>query len=234
VRIFAKKFSARTDKNEGMVERMRRGVRPAICIGLCIATFATTVRAQDAPPPAYPPQQYPPPVQPYGQQPPPGYNPYPAAPPPPPVAGPWKMPYEDGQPIPPGYRVEERVRTGAIVGGALALGIPYLIGLTIASADNFQDNTRWLMVPVAGPWLLIGATKDSSCAADTVCVDQGFNTVVRFYLALDGIAQAAGTVLLIWGLHGRKILVRDGFASNIFVAPQITAQGGGAVVGGRF
>jgi len=218
---------------------MRRGVRPAICIGLCIATFATTVRAQEAPPPAYPPpqyppQQYPPPVQPYGQQAPPGYNPYPAVPPAP-VAGPWKMPYEDGQPIPPGYRVEERVRTGAIVGGALALGIPYLIGLTIASADNFQDNTRWLMVPVAGPWLMIAAHKDPACDPNTdICIEQSFNTVVRFYLALDGIAQAAGTVLLIWGLHGRKILVRDGFASNVYVTPQITAQGGGAVIGGRF
>jgi hypothetical protein len=226
---------------------MRRGFGPAICIGLCIATFAPTLRAQDAPPaagypPAYPPPeapppQYPPPsnAQPYGQAPPP-YNAYPAPPPaPPPVVGPWKMPYEDGQPIPPGYRVEERVRTGSVVSGAILIGVPYLIGLTVASADNYEDQTRYLLVPVAGPWLMLAMHKrPASCQTDTTgeCIT---DSLLRFYLTTDGIVQGVGAVLLVWGMHGRKILVRDAFASSLYVAPaQLTASTNGLVLGGRF
>src|SRR6476661_6396491 len=60
------------------------------------------------PPPTYVP---PPPVG--------GYNNGGYAPAPPPPYGPKKMNYNEGDPVPPGYRVEERPRTGLVVGGAV-------------------------------------------------------------------------------------------------------------------
>jgi hypothetical protein len=180
------------------------------------------------PQPSYPP---PPGAVPYGQPPPPAPYAYPPAPPQ--VIGPWKLPYEDGQPVPPGYHVEERVRLGGVISGAILIGVPYLIGLTIASADNYEDQTQWLTIPVAGPWLFMAARKKpASCQMNPgTCIG---DSLLRFYLTTDGIMQGVGTALFLWGMHGRKILVREGFA-DVFVAPaQLTASSYGAVLGGRF
>src|SRR5688572_15787699 len=82
------------------------------------------------PPPGYPPPGYgPPPGYPPGYYPPPGYGP-PAEYPP---VGPKRMNYEEGQPIPPGYRVETRARRGLIIAGAVTFGVTYLLSAFAAS-----------------------------------------------------------------------------------------------------
>jgi len=107
--------------------------------------------AQATPAPAYPPPAYPPPAYP-----PPTYAPAPPVymPSGPSIyhpSGPKRMAYEDGQAVPPGYRVEQRVRQGPVIAGALLLGIPYVIGLTAASIAQYDGGSKWLAVPVAGP-----------------------------------------------------------------------------------
>ena len=47
-----------------------------------------------------------------------------------------------------------------------------------------DEENRWLYVPVAGPWIALGDTSDENGDSD------------RWLLAFDGIAQAAGVVML--------------------------------------
>jgi hypothetical protein len=196
--------------------------------------------AQATPAPAYPPA-YPPPAYPPPAYPPPTYAPPPPVyvPPGPSVyhpVGPKRMAYEDGQAVPPGYRVEQRVRQGPVIAGALLLGIPYVIGLTAASIANYEGQSKWLAVPVAGPWIMMYERRRPDCTSSTssTCdVDAGLDGFLRFYLAVDGILQATGIGLLSFGLAGRKLIIRDDVAFVVRPMP-IGSHGYGPAVLGRF
>src|SRR5512139_1336052 len=79
-----------------------------------------------------------------------------AAPPPPPGYGYGYYPYPSprgwrrGDPPPPGYHVEMGPMTGLIIGGAIPLGIFYVISLSAASISDFSNQSGWLVVPGAG------------------------------------------------------------------------------------
>jgi len=179
-----------------------------------------TLLAQQAP--AYPPPAYPPPA--YPAPPPPVVVPYPV--------GPKRMAYEDGQPVPAGYRVEDRVRQGPVIAGALLLGIPYVIGLTIASIADYKNQSGWLAVPAAGPWLMLFLHKSPDCNSSTSnCPDDALDFILRFYLTIDGVLQATGTGLLLFGLSGRKLLIRDDVAFTVRPMPMGNHGYGPAVIG---
>jgi hypothetical protein len=178
------------------------------------------------PPPAPPPAGYPQPYpQPYGQ---PGYPPgygQPGYPPgygqpgyaqpgyPPGYAPPEPerakrparvLPYEEGDDVPEGYRVESRAHRGLIIGGAATLGstwfLSLLIGTVIDSFNNGLTGDRgsiaWpLYIPVVGPF--IGIPVFDSSGSGT------------FLLLMDGFAQAGGAAMIIGGaLTTQKRLVR--------------------------
>jgi hypothetical protein len=171
-----------------------------------------------APPPGYPPPGYPPP----GYPPPYRYD----LPPPRPYPGafmPRRLPYDDGQPVPPGYHPEDQAKRGLVITGALLLAISYGISSTVGLFDNFADKTGWLAVPVAGPWAFLATRYKSD------------ETALHFYLAIDGLTQAAGVALLIYGINGEKVLVRNDLGLAYVVTPaQLGAAGYGAAVSGRF
>jgi len=173
-----------------------------------------------APPPAYPP--------PYYAAPPP-YGAYPR--------GPARLRYEEGDPIPPGYHVVHRARQGLVIARTIGFGLSYGIALSVAMIDDFNDETSWLTVPIAGPWLMMYNRSQPNCDSQTGtgCVEQSLETVLRFYLAIDGVAQAAGAVMLGFGIAGRKLLVRDdGYASVRILPARLGASGYGAMLAGRF
>src|SRR5262245_47223709 len=152
--------------------------------------------ATPAPAPGYP--QYPPPY------------PYPY---PPPQPGPKTLPYEEGQAVPPGYRVETGVRRGPVIAGAVMTGVPYILGVSFSGGAGFPNHTYWLRVPGAGPWLVL-ATRNKSCQESqlqTTCsggicttrsssCDVDVDNVIRTFLILDGFIQSTGVALFIWGL----------------------------------
>lgn len=130
------------------------------------------------------------------------------------------LPYREGQPVPRGYHLEERVSRGAAITGFVLTGVPYMFGAVAAFSSNFVNKSGYLLVPWAGPWLTL-ALRDSTCddidsgnndanqtASDSVgCVG---DTFVGFALVMDGIIQAAGgTVLLVAYLAPRQKLVRN-------------------------
>ena len=185
-----------------------------------------------AAPPGYyypPPGGYPPPPPGYAY--PPGYG-YPA------LRAPDNVPYEGG-PVPAGFHVEQRPRRGLLIAGPLVLGIPWVLGLTIASDENFPNSTGWLVVPALGPWITLAARHHSTnCATSTTysnCIDEGLDSVTRTFLVLDALAQTAGAVMLIYGIASpKKVMVRD-FASSLQLLPApIGRTGAGGLLIGEF
>jgi len=135
-----------------------------------------------------------------------------------------ELPYEDGDPVPPGYRLVRQRRRGLIIAGSIVTGVPWVIGVTAATAANFGDNSGLLVLPVVGPWLML-ATNDlhgSDKAGE------------RSVLVFDGLLQAAGGAMFFAGmLLPRVRLVRsDVVVSVVPLELGHGAHGIGAI--GRF
>lgn len=191
------------------------------------------------PPPGYPPQSYPQdpqaPGTPYGQPAPPTYAPTygpPGYAPPPPYAAPIYAPeeitdFDDTAPVPPGYTRVQRTRKGLIIAGAATLGATYGVtafAAAIAADVNHIDGTDTdvtaMLIPVAGPFLQLQHT-DSA--------------VGKFWLTVLGGGQAAGAIMLLYGLSSpRYVLVRN---DQLSVGPMIDRGGrgvSGLTLTGRF
>jgi hypothetical protein len=198
------------------------------------APVAPPPSAAGAPPPA-PPPGYPgyPAYPAYPGYPPPypGYAPYPQSgygyqPPEPPRT----LHYEEGQPIPQGYYLEENVRRGPIIAGIIVLAVPYAIGFSVASALDFQDTTAWLVVPVLGPWITLATREDVCDPGSTFCDD---DRAIRTLLVFDGLVQGTGAVLLFWGMTSKtKRLVRQDV--TLQVGPRRVGTGFGIGAAARF
>jgi hypothetical protein len=137
--------------------------------------------------------------------------------------------WEEGEPIPPGYHPVQRVRKGAVVGGAVTFGVFYLIsvliaaaGTDISNANHTSNSAAGLYVPVAGPF---------------ITMTQSSSAVGNVFLALDGVAQGAGAALLIYGIAApRTVLVRNDYGRPL-VMPQPMILGrnaGGLGIVGTF
>jgi hypothetical protein len=180
---------------------------------LASASIETTARAQPAPAPA-------------------------PSPPPPAVAVPSPSQWHPGDPVPPGYHVEDQPRTGLVTAGAIVLAVPYFFSAVSALSANSQNESGWLYVPVAGPWLTLGR-RAYSCNADAnnpttsqslACVADVF---VVMGLVFDGIVQATGVTLLLVGeLATKPGLARD--ETSLRVTPMRLGSGMGAGVVGGF
>jgi hypothetical protein len=208
-------------------------------LGLCVLALLSVhvlrAHAQTAPPQpppapgAYPPPtQYPPPY-PYGY---PAYAPPPALP-----DQPKSLPYDGGE-VRPGYHVEERVRRGPLIAGPIVFGVPYVLGLTIASEYDFRNQSGWLVVPVVGPFITAATRKkdcvstyESSDTPDGECQEEGG---MRTVLIMDGLAQATGAILMLWGLTSPvKVQIRNDVA-KVNVAPTKVGTGYGVAAIGTF
>lgn len=185
----------------------------ALAIALGVTSLSSAQENQEshgsagtAPAPA-PTYVAPPPV--YGQ--PGGYPPYQPAPPPP--MGPPRMKYSEGDPVPPGYRVESRTRTGLVVGGSIMFGLVYGLTAFAASESPNAEGAGWLYLPVAGPFIYAST------------LDGEFSGFARFWLYVDGLVQAGGAAMLIVGLMGKTELVRNDIA-KVTVMPLVGRTNG--------
>lgn len=185
-----------------------------------ILLLATTAKAQ-SPAPAYAPP------------PPPGYA-YPVAPQAPP-----ELPYKEGAPIPVGYHYEERPRKALVITGWILSGVGYGIVLSAAISSDFENQSGWLAVPFAGPWITLGR-RNSSCN-DSDPNQEGDGTgweclgdlFLGLGLIMDGMVQAAGGTLLLIGYTNPKThVIRDGAKVN--VQPMSVGSGHGLGVTGSF
>lgn len=168
-------------------------------------------------------------------------QPAPPPPPPPPVVSappPSPSQWQPGDPVPRGYHVEDQPRSGLVVAGAITLGIPYFFSAVAALSANSQNESAWLYMPVAGPWLTLGR-RAYSCNADATnqTTSQSLGCVADVFVVMglifDGIVQATGATLLLVGeLATRPGLARD--ESALRVVPMRLGTGAGAGVVGTF
>jgi hypothetical protein len=120
-----------------------------------------------------------------------------------------ELPYEDGDPIPPGYKLRTQKRRGLIIAGSIVTGVPWVISLTSAVAADYDHKSGFLLVPALGPWLMLaaGGASDEHCSSD-LC--DGSRSGLRATLVLDGIVQTAGAAMFAAGfLLPRQRLVRQ-------------------------
>lgn len=134
--------------------------------------------------------------------------------------------YNEGEPVPPGYHAETRIRTGLVVGGAVTFGCFYLltvlVGAAISDTSRYSssDSGELLYVPVAGPFLQMTKTDSST---------------LNVMLAIDGVAQAAGATMLIVGLTSPKtVLVRNDLGEVRLTPMRMGQNGGGLGIVGTF
>jgi hypothetical protein len=133
--------------------------------------------------------------------------------------------WQEGEPIPYGYHHELRARKGMVIAGSVLFGVTYLVSAYVGAigsdvADGGRNQTGWMFFPVLGPFLEWSETD---------------STTLRYMLALDGLAQAAGVTMLICGLiYPRHLLVRNDLASATVVPMKIGMDGSGLGLVGRF
>lgn len=168
--------------------------------------------------------------------------PYPAAPVDP---RPKYLPYREGEPPPPGYVFDEEMRRGPLIGGLITLGVPYLIGLLVASQENYSNKKGYLLIPAVGPWLTLLA-RDSSCDPTLPISDCVEDSASRFALVLSGILQTGGAVITASGIFNTRkrymLKLEEGpppstptvMPPQVSVLPRAMRQGFGFDVVGRF
>jgi hypothetical protein len=146
---------------------------------VCTSALAQTVTPYAAPPPTAP------------------YAPAPSDP----AA---RLRYREGVASPPGYHLEESPQKGLVISGAVVLGTTWLLSAAIG-ATSTNSSDRWLFLPVAGPFadLVARGTRDS-CTGSGDVISCSHDSVVLFYLAVDGIVQTTGGVLLLMGFVSPK------------------------------
>jgi hypothetical protein len=129
-----------------------------------------------------------------------------------------------------------------LIAGPVILGVPYVLGLTVASSENFPNSTGWLVVPALGPWITLAARhRSGSCSNDTFgncssgSLDDSLDSTTRTFLILDGLAQATGAILFIYGLSStKKVMARDFVGSLQLTPSQIGRTGYGGFLSGVF
>src|SRR5205823_3889287 len=95
---------------------------------------------------------------------------------------------------------ESRPRRGLLIGGAVILGVPYVLGLSIASGEDFPNRTGWLVVPGVGPWITLATRHRAGCGGSDSCTGDAIDAATRTFLVLDGLMQTAGAIMFISGL----------------------------------
>lgn len=152
--------------------------------------------------------------------------------------GPRRTYWEEGDPVPRGYRAVPRMRTGLVIAGAVTFGVTYLTTALAGAAVNDISlatggtgrSAKLLLIPVFGPFTMLGST---------------ISATGQFFLVLDGLVQAAGVGMFATGLAWpRMVLVPSGRADisgekappklEISPVPMTVGSGNGVGILGRF
>lgn len=134
---------------------------------------------------------------------------------------PVQIPYEEGAPVPPGARVVHRARAGMISAGASVFGTVWLFSAMLGTVGSSQRAgvAAWMSVPIVGPFIYASTATGVSGLGGTM-------------LALDGVLQGAGLVVLIVGAtHPVPFLTYDRAAASAprwMLAPGFAGGGPGA------
>jgi hypothetical protein len=148
--------------------------------------------------------------------------------------------YQEGDPVPAGYRVVREPRRGLVIAGSIVGGIAYGFSVVGAVGDDFKNKSAPLLLPVVGPWIMlaIGGASDKSCdySSTTYTYDSncGDRAGLRTALALDGMMQVAGATMLAFGIGYPKTRLIPS-STGLSIAPVWLARNAyGVGATGRF
>lgn len=79
----------------------------------------------------------------------------------------------------------------AVHGGALLFGVAYGAAVVVGARRGFENDTGWLVLPAAGPWITLW----------------GGTEVPGWALAADGVAQLAGASLFVLGFTNSRLVL---------------------------
>lgn len=123
----------------------------------------------------------------------------------PPRELPRRLPYEQGQRIPDGYRLRTGMNEPLLITGIAVAGGGYAFGVMGAMDLGFEDNSGYLLIPLVGPWLTLAAGRDPQEPCDPKDVCQGGDISIREpAIAVDGVIQAIGTAFILGGLFSER------------------------------
>jgi len=111
---------------------------------------------------------------------------------------PDRLPYEPGDPIPPGYRREKISHSGLLLAGLGVFGVGYLPWLAIGllSLESDDPSLAYVAIPLVGPPLL--------------ALQYDLSSEVTTLLVVNGAAQGVGIALMVAAeLAGDNVLIRD-------------------------
>jgi hypothetical protein len=142
--------------------------------------------------------------------------------------------YRTGDLLPNGYHLEERPRRGFVIAGFIVAGIPYGIGVMSAVANSFENQTAWLTLPVAGPWLTLASRRRACSEPGDTILDSPECFADRWtdwMIGTSGVIQAIGVTFLIIGHSATaSYAVRDDIAT--WILPGTVGSGYGIVASG--
>lgn len=122
---------------------------------------------------------------------------------------------------PPGYHWSSKPREAMIDAGTGLLLLGYVPGFAIAASNNDNlldssgDSSRWLFLPIAGPFVLAG---------------QATGDFAKAVLVTDGLMQAVGVGLATLGLCWRiPVLVPEVATVRIVTSPLLVGARGTGV-----
>jgi hypothetical protein len=129
--------------------------------------------------------------------------------------------------MPEGLHIETEPRKPVLRAGAFTFGVPYTLsvalGVALLSLGHDVDpsfHSWWLLVPVAGPFAVLPATKHT-----------GDFTI----FLVDGLAQAAGVAMIVSAIIWPRTLVVRKQGARIALSPmRLGADGNGIGVMGSF
>ncbi len=122
-----------------------------------------------------------------------------------------------------------------IIAGAAAFGGAWFVSAMVATAVEQDNETEWLYIPLAGPWVTLAARDyaGNGCR-DTVLFEcskaRSEDTYATVGLVLDGLIQAGGLAVFIAGLAVR----RERSVPVFTVAPLPVQSGAGLQALGSF
>lgn len=138
------------------------------------------------------------------------------------------------QPIPPGYRLETRPRTGLVAAGALGFGAGWLSAMTVAGGSCGASHRKGdgsagtdpcvpLFFPVVGPFVFMGVTES---------LDPGWAA----FLGVNGAVQIAGAAAMVIGLlvPEKRLVRNDAPAPRASFAPVVGSEMLGFSLAGSF
>jgi hypothetical protein len=138
------------------------------------------------------------------------------------------LPYRNEQTPPAGYELRERRHWGQVVLGMSVFTVAYGAAFGVAVDNDFDGKSEYLLIPVAGPWMLWGHWAAHEEGGEY----SGFRAMIFTAAAvIDSGLQITGLLLAAFGAQKHPWRWES---ANVSVTPALSPSQAGVLATGRF